>query len=104
MNYKDQSMLNSCYSLNVLLLIGGVWCILWWLYNYCIRSHTFHPLGTILIHVPSWIQTLTPNVSTNPNKNDPKLLNIDGWSVMHVLVYANIGIFFPSNYAEILII
>lgn len=97
-------MFDSCYSLNVLLLIGFAWCILWWMYNYYIRTPSFHPLGTVLLHVPSWIQKLTPNVSTNPKKNDPKLLNIDGWSVGHVLIYASIGMFFPGKYMEILVI
>ena len=97
-------MFDSCYSLNVLLLIGFTWCILWWMYNYYIRTPSFHPLGTVLLHVPSWIQKLTPHVSTNPKKNDPKLLNIDGWSVGHVLIYASIGMFFPGKYMEILVI
>ena len=97
-------MFDSCYSFNVLLLIGVAWCMLWWMYNYFIRTHVFHPMGTVLLHVPSWIQKLTPHVSTNPKKNDPKLLNIDGWSVGHVLIYASIGLFFPNRYAEILII
>jgi len=97
-------MLDSCYSFNVLLLIGVGWCILWWIYNYFIRTPTFHPLGTILLNVPSWIQTLTPHVSTNPKKNDPRLLNIDGWSIGHVLIYASIGMFFPGKCTEILLI
>ena len=97
-------MFDSCYSLNVLLFIGVVWCMLWWMYNYFIRTPSFHPLGTIFLHVPSWIQNLTPNVSLNPKKNDPKLLNIDGWSIGHVLIYATIGLFFPGKYIEILLI
>lgn len=97
-------MFDSCYSLNVLLFIGVAWCMLWWMYNYFIRTPSFHPLGTIFLHVPSWIQNLTPNVSLNPKKNDPKLLNIDGWSIGHVLIYATIGLFFPGKYIEILLI
>ena len=97
-------MFDSCYSLNILLLIGVAWCILWWMYNYFIRTPAFHPLGTVFLQVPSWIQNLTPHVSLNPKKNDPKLLNIDGWSIGHVLIYATIGMFFPNKYLEILLI
>ena len=100
----NAQMLDSCYSFNVLLAIGLMWCAIWWFYNYFIRSPSYHPLGTILLRVPSWIQNLTPHVSTNPKKNDPRLLNIDGWSLGHVLIYANIGMVFPGKYAEILLI
>ena len=97
-------MLHLCYSFNVLLFIGVFWCMLWWLYNYFIRTSTFNPLGTVIMNVPSWIQDLTPHVSTNPIKNNPKLLNIDGWSIGHILIYASIGLFFPGKYVEILFI
>lgn len=97
-------MFESCYSLNVLLLIGVGWCILWWMYNYFIRTPAFHPMGTVFLQVPTWIQNLTPHVSLNPKKNDPRLLNIDGWSIGHVLIYATIGMFFPNKYLEILVI
>jgi len=97
-------MLDSCYTFNVLLLIGVAWCMMWWIYNYFIRTPAFNPMGTVLLRVPSWIQKLTPHVSTNPTKNDTKLLNLDGWSVGHFLIYASIGLFFPNRYAEIFII
>ena len=97
-------MLDSCYSINILLLIGATWCMLWWFYNYCIRSPTCNPLGTILMHVPPWIQKLTPKVSSDPKKNNTKLLNIDGWSIGHFLIYTSIGLFFQGKYAEVLLI
>jgi TctA family transporter len=61
-------------------------------------------LGEILIHVPPSIQNLTPHVSLNPKKNDPKLLNIDGWSIGHIMVYISIGLFFPGKYLAVLVI
>ena len=79
--------------------------MLWWMYNYFIRTPAFNPMGIVLLRVPSWIQTLTPHVSTTPTKNAPKKLqNIDGWSVGHFLIYASIGLFLPNRYAEIFII
>jgi hypothetical protein len=81
-------MFDSCYSLNVLLFIGVFWCILWWFYNYFIRTPSFHPLGTIFLHVPSWIQNLTPNVSLNPHWTRSDLCN--HWFVFSWQVYRNI--------------
>ena len=97
-------MFDSCYSINILLLIGVGWCVVWWIYNYFIRTPSFHPMGKVLIHVPPSIQNLTPHVSLNPKKNDPKLLNIDGWSIGHIMIYVSIGLFFPGKYLAILVI
>jgi hypothetical protein len=97
-------MFDSCYSINILLLLGVAWCVVWWIYNYFIRTPSFNPMGKVLIPLPSWIQNIAPHVSLNPKKNDPKLLNIDGWSIGHIMVYISIGLFFPGKYIAILII
>jgi hypothetical protein len=60
-----------------------------------------HPLGTVLIHLPSWSKCYGLPISTNASLNCLSG-DIDGWSIVHLGLYFLIGQIVPNQYITIL--
>ena len=103
MSKKASSFTFNRCQVNIVLIIILVSCIIWWVYNRFIRPHG-HFLGKTIYDPPQWFKCLIPNISNNPNKNKCEKVNVDGWTVMHIVMYFFLGMVIPGKYLFILIL
>lgn len=78
----------TCAELNIVLVILILSGVIW--FNYKSRGSLF--LNRELIPLPVWLRCLIPQ------KNCATVVDIDGWSVVHLLLYFVLGVFVPNHY------
>lgn len=92
------------WQINLIIWVLAFWILLWWSYNFLIRTPDFHPMGIVLFDMPHVLKCTIKEVSRTPEKNDCNNAKCDMWSIGHLLIYISIGYIFPNHYLFILIL
>ena len=93
------------YEINYILVILFVSCLVWWSYNCFVRPKK-HFLGETIYDPPHWFKCnpLVKNISINPKKNKCEKITVDGWTVMHIVMYIVLGMFIPGKLLFVLVL
>jgi len=92
------------YELNIILFFYTIFSLCWYVYNKEIRTDDFHPVGQYKFYTPKWMSCAIPYVSNNPEKDNCENVKIDGWSVLHFLVFLVGGMVLPRRYITVIIL
>jgi hypothetical protein len=88
-----------------IIAILSFWTILWVLYSLVIRQGLgFHPLSVTIIELPRSLKCYGLPTSTHHSYDDCNNTDIDGFSLIHVLIYFTIGLVVPNQYLLIIVI
>lgn len=89
------------YTVNLVLIVLIIGCLGWLFLSYYHQDR----MDKELWKPPESIQCLIPNITTNKAKNDcTRYVNIDGWSISHVVFFFLLGLVVPSHYIAVLLL
>ena len=81
----------------------SIWLMLWALYSLVRYIMQIHPLKTDIITIPTWLKCYGLPTSSISKYDDCNNTNIDGFSLIHIVIYFTIGLVIPDRYVAILV-
>ncbi len=89
------------YTLNILLLVGCFWCIVWAFYKLIIEP--INPfMFTELIPLPTSVSCAIPLPTTHSGKSCEST-KINGWTIGHIAIYISLGLLLPHLWSLVLL-
>ena len=99
----------SIQSINIVLVIFTFGCLFWFLYNkYIVSLYECdeHPLAKTLVDFPTWFKCDLVPATKHSDIDQVKCSKVvvDGWTLMHILLYFTIGVFIPGHWQVALLV